>query len=78
MVYPLRHMPPELWKKAKIRAIEEGITMRMLIIRSLKTYIRQTPLLHESQLDAEIPPEEQEKAQAMAKDALGSIKEVSR
>ena len=48
--------------------------MRMLIIRGIKNYIKETPLLHEEQFAAEPPPEEQEKAQEMAKDALEAMK----
>jgi len=71
MTYLLKHIPDELWKKIKIRSIEEGVTIRVILIRGLKNYIRETPLLHEEQFDREIDNTE---AQAMAKDALGAMK----
>jgi len=74
MNYLLRHIPDNLWLRARELSLEQNETMRVILIRGLKEYVIRTPRMHFSQLAAEIPPEEQEKAQAMAKDALEGMK----
>jgi plasmid stability protein len=38
--YIIRGMPDELHKKAKIRAVEEGITLKDLILKAVKQYLK--------------------------------------
>ena len=39
--YLLRDFPDELHKEAKIRAIQEGITLKDLIIRAIEEYLKE-------------------------------------
>ncbi|MCK9370111.1 hypothetical protein M0R04_09425 [Candidatus Dojkabacteria bacterium] len=73
MIFPLHIVDQqETWKKAKHVAIEEGITMRVLILRAIKEYIKTRPPLSYQQ--AGNIPENLEEAQQMAKDALNTLK----
>jgi hypothetical protein len=36
-------IPEELWKKAKVRAVEEGADLRQLILRGLELVLAQKP-----------------------------------
>jgi len=38
--YPLRNIDPGLWKKVKVRAAEEEITIRELILTSIADYLK--------------------------------------
>jgi hypothetical protein len=38
--YLLRGIPADLLKKARIRAIEEGITLPKLILKAIEAYIK--------------------------------------
>jgi hypothetical protein len=38
--YILRDIPSELWDKAKHRAIEEGVSLRELILNAIEEYVK--------------------------------------
>jgi hypothetical protein len=38
--YLLRNIPVELWDRAKHRAIDDGISLRELILRALEYYLK--------------------------------------
>ena len=40
LTYTIRNIPNELWKQARIKAIRENITMRDLILKLLKEWIK--------------------------------------
>ena len=37
--YILKNIPPELWKQAKHKALDEGISLRDLIIKAIEKYV---------------------------------------
>jgi predicted HicB family RNase H-like nuclease len=37
-------LPQELWRAAKVRAIEEGADLRRIIIAALNQYLKRKPL----------------------------------
>lgn len=49
MKFLLREVPHDLWIRAKHVAVDQGISMRILIFRAIKMYSEATPLLHCSQ-----------------------------
>ena len=38
--YTIRDIPLEVWKKARVRAIRDGLDMRAVILKSLRRYVR--------------------------------------
>jgi hypothetical protein len=72
MIFPLKGIPDDLWKKAKHIAIEQGISMRILIFRAIKMYLESNPKMSCQQFDAPIDDIE---AKKMAKAALDIMKE---
>lgn len=40
MNYILRNIPPDLWTRAKHRAIDEGKSLRELIFLALEAYLK--------------------------------------
>jgi plasmid stability protein len=40
--YPLRNVPADLWRAVKIRAAQEGRSIREIIIDALRQYVAQT------------------------------------
>ncbi len=44
--YTLKDMPEDLRKAAKIRAVQEGITLRELIIKAIRIYVEQAQKEH--------------------------------
>ena len=46
--YLLRTIPNELWKEARKRAIDEGISTRELILKAIESYISKPPSKKES------------------------------
>ncbi|MFZ5501796.1 MAG: hypothetical protein ACOY58_07815 [Candidatus Micrarchaeota archaeon] len=40
--YLLRDIPPALWKKARHVAVEEELTLRELLLKSLEEYCRKS------------------------------------
>ena len=41
--YLLRDIPAELWTAAKHRAVDEGLSLRELILKALQEYLKNTP-----------------------------------
>ena len=41
--YLLRDIPAELWTAAKHKAIDEGLSLRELILKALQEYLKNTP-----------------------------------
>ena len=41
-VYPLRAIPPELWRRAKIRAAELGIPVREMLLQGLEMWLERS------------------------------------
>jgi len=41
--YLLRDIPAELWTAAKHRAVDEGLSLRELILTALQEYLKNTP-----------------------------------
>lgn len=37
--YPLRDIPPELWQKVKVRAVEKKMTIRKAILEGLTLWL---------------------------------------
>jgi len=40
--YQLRNIPKDLWDAAKHKAIEEGTSVRMIILKALEKYLHRT------------------------------------
>ena len=40
MFYYLRNVPQPLWAKAHMKATTEGLTLRAVIIKALRVYVR--------------------------------------
>ena len=38
--YTIRDIPLEMWKKARMRAIRDGLDMRAVILKLLRRYVR--------------------------------------
>jgi hypothetical protein len=38
--YLLRNIPVELWDRAKHRAVDDGISLRELILRAIENYLK--------------------------------------
>lgn len=49
MKFLLREVPQDLWIRAKHIAVDQGISMRILIFRAIKMYADATPLMNYSQ-----------------------------
>lgn len=75
MNYLLRHIPDNLWLRARELSLEQNETMRVILIRGLKEYVIRTPRMHFSQLGAEV---DNSGAQELARDALNTIKEETK
>ena len=41
--YLLRDIPAELWLAAKHKAVDEGLSLRELILKALQEYLKNTP-----------------------------------
>ena len=41
--YLLRDIPEQLWTAAKHRAVDEGLSLRGLILKALQEYLKNTP-----------------------------------
>jgi len=41
--YLLRDIPEQLWTAAKHRAVDEGLSLRELILKALQAYLNNTP-----------------------------------
>jgi len=41
--YLLRDIPEQLWITAKHRAVDEGLSLRELILKALQAYLNNTP-----------------------------------
>jgi len=41
--YLLRDIPAELWTAAKHRAVDEGLSLRELLLKALQEYLNNTP-----------------------------------
>ena len=39
MTFPLRDIPAALWTKAKIRALKDGLTMQMVMLKLVAEYV---------------------------------------
>jgi len=37
--YLIRNIPPDIWTQAKHRAVDEGISLKELILKALRQYI---------------------------------------
>lgn len=40
ITYLLRNIPTALWDRAKHRAVDEGISLRELLLQALKSYLQ--------------------------------------
>jgi hypothetical protein len=40
ITYLLRNIPTTLWDRAKHRAVDEGLTLRALILKALEEYLK--------------------------------------
>lgn len=40
ITYLLRNIPTTLWDRAKHRAVDEGLTLRSLILKALEEYLK--------------------------------------
>jgi predicted HicB family RNase H-like nuclease len=38
--YLIRNIPPDLWTRAKHRAVDEGISLRELIFKAIEEYLK--------------------------------------
>jgi len=41
--YLLRDIPEQLWTAAKHRAVDEGLSLRELLLKALQAYLNNTP-----------------------------------